>query len=566
VSGCLKKQNLKKEDSMTYSRGTRFVVTVFLAFLFFSAGPSVAPAAVTLFARGTVPGTASDTSGLKDILADGTPHNRMGGFGSGLAYTGVENTYLAVPDRGPADGTVNYSNRYYTLDIPLTPGIITPVLKATNLLKTQRGQNLTGLSSAFDLATPDDSLRFDPEGIRVAFNRKIYISDEYGPYLYEFDGNGTRTRAFKIPDKFFIAHPSAEPTLELSGNDSGRQANRGMEGLAIAPDGTKLFGLMQNALIQDKALDAGLKRIGRYNRILELDLRTGATREYAYKIEEKSNGVNEIVAINDHEFLVIERDGKAGGEAAFKKIFRISLAGATDVSGLASLPEKGDLPAGYYPVTKTPFIDLLAPEFGLSGPSFPEKIEGLAFGPDLPDGRRTLLVTSDNDFVVDQASQIWVFAMEAEDLPGFQAQNFQYTFEDVSAMVKVRITAFPFSRVKQHGWGLLTLTNRGRSTIPGPLTVALSDLTPGVTLVNSNGNYNGIPAIVDAAPGGLRPWESVTIPLHFGNPSRAWVRFETVILKPSRSVSTRFAVFSDPHFYERYMLSRATMTSTTPTL
>jgi hypothetical protein len=473
----------------------------------------------------------------------------MGGFGSGLAYTGVGNTFLAVPDRGPADGTVNYFNRYYTLDIPLTPETVTPVLKATNLLKTPRGQNLTGLSSAFDLAKPEDSLRFDPEGIRVAFNRKIFISDEYGPYIYEFDGNGTRTRAFKIPDKFFIAHPSADPTLELGGNDSGRQANRGMEGLAITPDGSKLFGIMQNALIQDQALTADLKRRGRYNRILELDLRTGATREYAYKIEDKSYGVNEILAVNDRQFLVIERDGKDGEEASFKKIFRIDLEGASDVSHLEGLPEKGD-PVGFTPVTKSLFIDLLDPAFGLGGANFPEKIEGLAFGPDLPDGRHSLLVTSDNDFVGTQASQIWVFAFGEDDLPGFQPQTFQYTYQDISSEVKVRVTPFPFSRLKQHGWGLLTITNRGRSTIPGPITVALSDLTPGVTLVNANGSYNGIPAIVNVASSGLHPGESVTVPLHFSNPSWKWVVFKTLTLTTTPSTSTRFAVFSDPHFYD----------------
>ena len=39
---------------------------------------------------------------------------------------------------------------------------------------------------------------------------------------------------------------------------------------------------------------------------------------------------------------------------------------------------------------KTLFLDMLSPQFGLAGSSFPEKIEGLAFGPDLPDGRRLL--------------------------------------------------------------------------------------------------------------------------------------------------------------------------------
>jgi len=69
-----------------------------------------------------------------------------------------------------------------------------------------------------------------------------------------------------------------------------------------------------------------------------------------------------------------------------------------------------------------PFLDLLDPAFGLAGSGFPEKIEGLAFGPDLPDGRHLLLVTSDNDFFANQDSKIFAFAIPQEGLPSFQPQ------------------------------------------------------------------------------------------------------------------------------------------------
>jgi hypothetical protein len=74
-------------------------------------------------------------------------------------------------------------------------------------------------------------------------------------------------------------------------------------------------------------------------------------------------------------------------------------------------------------VTKALFIDLLAPALGLAGASFPEKIEGLAFGPNLPDGRHVLVVTNDNDFVPGQANRFFVFAIDSVDLPGFTAQD-----------------------------------------------------------------------------------------------------------------------------------------------
>ena len=63
------------------------------------------------------------------------------------------------------------------------------------------------------------------------------------------------------------------------------------------------------------------------------------------------------------------------------------------------------------PVTKTTFLDLLDPDYELAGASFPEKIEGLAFGPDLSDGRRLLIVTADNDFVATALFRVYAFAI-----------------------------------------------------------------------------------------------------------------------------------------------------------
>lgn len=384
---------------------------------------STAQGAISFIGKGSIPGAARDNLGLTDpIDANGTPQNLMGGFGSGLAYTGFGDLYVAAPDRGPGDGASTYLDRFYRLQITIDPlaQTVTPKLLSTHLLSKGPdfpGQIFTGSATAFDATNSPASLRFDPEGIRVGRTGTIYISDEYGPFVYEFDASGNRRRSLTIPPKFLITPPgvpSAKPAEELT-NPSGRQPNRGMEGLAINPAGTKLYGIMQNALIQDNALDSNLKRVGKNNRLLEIDLNSGATREFLYQLEDKRNGVNEILAINDHEFLVLERDGKGGNKANFKKIFKIDIAAATDISGIASLP-KSDVPDGVTPATKELFLDLLDPQFGLAGDDFPEKIEGLAFGPFLPDGRLPLLVTSDNDFLPDNPSLFYAFAIDATDL------------------------------------------------------------------------------------------------------------------------------------------------------
>jgi len=68
-------------------------------------------------------------------------------------------------------------------------------------------------------------------------------------------------------------------------------------------------------------------------------------------------------------------------EAKFKKVIEIDIKDASDISAVEALPEKA-IPRDVRPVSKKVFLDLLDPALGLAGKDFPEKIEGLAFGPD----------------------------------------------------------------------------------------------------------------------------------------------------------------------------------------
>ena len=73
--------------------------------------------------------------------------------------------------------------------------------------------------------------------------------------------------------------------------------------------------------------------------------------------------------------------------------------------------------ANIRPVAKTLFVDLLDPKFHIAGSDCPAKFEGLAFGPDLPDGRHLLLVTNDNDFKETIPTCIYAFAINPSELP-----------------------------------------------------------------------------------------------------------------------------------------------------
>jgi hypothetical protein len=140
----------------------------------------------------------------------------------------------------------------------------------------------------------------------------------------------------------------------------------------------------------------------------------------------QGRGVNEMLAINDHEFLVLERDNRTRVPTPpntsqmpnLKRIYRIDLAQAdlTDVSDVASLPE-GALDPSIVPVTKKLFLDLLDPVYKVNatqtiGDVIAEKIEGMAWGPDLKDGRHVLYVFSDNDLFPGLPTQIYAFAID----------------------------------------------------------------------------------------------------------------------------------------------------------
>jgi hypothetical protein len=439
-----------------------------------------AQAEINLLAVGTLDdsraGSFADLSGLTYKLENDVPANSLGGFGSAIAYASG-NTFLALPDRGPnavpfdsnIDDTASYINRFHTITMDLRPNTsgsglpftLTPILRATTLLWSLTplvygsGTDLgvgsgapplnsffqhffTGRSDNFDpnhnSGDPNDA-RFDTEGMRLSNDgRSVFISDEYGPYVYQFDRfTGLRLRAFQLPSSFFVKNLSPIGQNEIDNNQSGRTANKGMEGLAITPDGRTLVGIVQAALIQDAA-EGATKLL----RMVTIDIASGrTTHQYAYLLTAGS-GVSEIVALNNHEFLVDERDGNGrgnGNKAKTKQLFKIDLSNAVDVGNMNG-PD-----AAANAVSKTPFLDIVSVLTAnkIDATQIPAKIEGLAFGPDVKqDGKtvHTLWIANDNDFLqtvadpsgnqIPNPNQFFVFGFTDADLNGskFVPQQF----------------------------------------------------------------------------------------------------------------------------------------------
>jgi hypothetical protein len=360
-----------------------------------------------------IPGNDSDLSKTTEKFEQGTPHNQLGGF-SAIDYSAEQKLFFVAPDRGPDDGAVKYQCRIQLIRMErggedLNQPWSYEVVKTTMLTDSQ-GRPFVGLSRQFE-SDQQFSHRFDPEGIRVLADGRFIISDEYGPYLVVFSPEGKEVKRFKIPAHYQIKNPGIGKDDENAQNKVGRQTNRGMEGLAITADGKYLYGLMQSPLLQDSKLSQKGKPTGLNCRLIRFDMQSGETTEYVYVLDNEDNKLNEILAISDSEFLVIERDGEAGDDAKYKKIVKIDISEATPIDGTESLPEKG-LAQGVQPVAKTMLIDLLDPKYKLAGKQMPEKIEGITFGPKMDDGRSLLFISSDNDFSAENPTQIYIFALD----------------------------------------------------------------------------------------------------------------------------------------------------------
>jgi len=223
-----------------------------------------------------------------------------------------------------------------------------------------------------------------------------------------------------LPGNLAVSNLSSNGATEISGNISGRVANKGMEGLAISPDGTTLFGFMQSPLLQDGG-DGG-----RANRIVSIDIATGATHEFAYdnQIGVKNYNSSEILAINNHEFLVLERDGKGlgdGSNAAIKQLWKVDLDGATDITSISG---QANLLANQGHPDKSLFLDIraLLNANGITDANIPAKLEGAAFGDDVIVGSETyhtLILTNDNDFITAAGdNKFFVIGFKDADLGG----------------------------------------------------------------------------------------------------------------------------------------------------
>jgi hypothetical protein len=293
-------------------------------------------------------------------------------FRSGRALTAFsKDSFISLrdPDRKLGfeivAGMANYPNG--ANNIPVDPTI-------------QSGRLLTGAD-------------FDIESVRKDRRGHFWFGEEFGPFLVQTDARGrvlsaeVRTPNIVPPGSTASGAEVRSPQNPYLGSGTPNLgASRGFEGMAINPAGTKLYPLLEGTVTGDDAING---TVGKNLRIGEFDIKTRSytQNQWLYKLEAAGTNIGDMTAINDHQFLVIERNGATatGGGTPFKKIF------IADIAGVA----KGGF------VKKTELVDLMniADPHDLNGDgsttfTFPfVTIESvLILDP------RTLLVINDNNY------------------------------------------------------------------------------------------------------------------------------------------------------------------------
>ncbi|HEY4199988.1 MAG TPA: esterase-like activity of phytase family protein [Devosiaceae bacterium] len=310
---------------------------------------------------------------------------------SGMDYDAASDTYYAISD----DRSELAPARFYTLKLAIDgKGVHSVDILGSHELMSAAG-------------TPFAKKDVDPESIRVdSANGKLYWSSEGDlrgkPSITEANLDGSFVAAFDVPPAYM---PNADGT-------HGVRSNLAFEALTISADGKSLLAGTENALAQDgdkSTLDAGSM-----SRFIRFDLATHKpVAEYVYETAKiftastapkpyNDEGMSEFLTFDQNTLITLERSF-AIGVGNQVNLFVASLDGATDVNGADTI--KGmDIKT----VAKQKLLTIDEGTFGLDI----DNVEDLTWGP-MVDGKRTLIIASDNNFNPDgEFTQFVAFSLD----------------------------------------------------------------------------------------------------------------------------------------------------------
>ncbi|MFI6513770.1 esterase-like activity of phytase family protein [Streptosporangium sp. NPDC050855] len=194
-------------------------------------------------------------------------------------------------------------------------------------IKPDFRRGTVALLGGFDLSDPDGHVTwpltradrkltgadFDVESIVRTFDGTYWIGDEFGPFLLHFSRSG---RLLEAPVPLPGVKAPENPSLDGEQPNLGR--SKGFEGMARSVDGRTLYPMLEGTVTGDTA---GTLRIN------EFDLRGRAYtgRTWTYRLESPDNAIGDMIAVDRHRFLVIERDNLQGDAALTKRIYLVDL-------------------------------------------------------------------------------------------------------------------------------------------------------------------------------------------------------------------------------------------------
>lgn len=357
----------------------------------------------------------SDPPNVMWTLGDRGPN-----FACSEAKGVMDGEIAACKDAKPAGRVYlapSYNPSIYRLMLLEDRFVVTDVIK----LKDADGVPLNGMPNPLKTATTETPLDgkgaklhqdvkgIDAEGIVRLTDGTFWISDENGPSIAHFAADG-RMIERHVPKgtEGDYAGTKAKVIGSLPAILTKRQANRGIEGLAISPDEQFLYFIVQNPLANP---DSAAYQKARNTRLFKVARATmQIVGEYVYTLDDPKSfrrdpserqsdpRISELMGIGADRVVVLERTEQT------TKLYEVELAGATNISGsrwddLATAPtlEQTEVAAvSVTPVKKTLRFD--SADF----PAVVGKTEGMAL---LGDG--TLAIVNDDDFGISgQTTQV----------------------------------------------------------------------------------------------------------------------------------------------------------------
>lgn len=340
----------------------------------------------------------------------GTPRLRLLGealLPHGLDFQGTTVGGLSGIDHDPATGLwVAISDdrsqlqpaRFYTLRLAIAPGSLTVEPVDVVTLRDARGQPFPPRRMGGEVVDPE-GIRLLPRGRGLLWTSEGDPRVHQSPSLRQARLDGRQVRDYEMPAHLqFARRPGTGP-----------RNNNTFEGLALTPDGRTAWVAMEAALHQDGPVPAP-GRPGGPCRITAFDVASGrALRQVAYlpdAVPQASpipggftdNGVSEILMVDGHRMLVLERAYILAIGTSLR-LYEVDTRAGSDTLA------QDTLAAGAY----QPLAKRLVADFAHLGLSRLDNTEGLCWGPRQPNGRRTLVCVSDNNFRSAQVTQFAAF-------------------------------------------------------------------------------------------------------------------------------------------------------------